>query len=94
LSGGSEVTSFDIKENQWSNDGFHESKAFLSKDETQKLDEFIFSFAGSIFSLLVNRFEGLCIDSLWKFEEQSKEWTKHSEINVSNKFWRNLMENF
>lgn len=93
MSGGSSVISFDTNENQWSNE-FFESKAFLSKDETRKLDEFIFTFAGSIFLLLVNRFEGLRLDSLWKFDEQSKEWTKQSDINVSNKFFNNINDFF
>ncbi|KAI6191218.1 hypothetical protein M3Y97_00204300 [Aphelenchoides bicaudatus] len=81
LSAGSSVIDFDIDKNEWNSNGFHESRSFLNKDESQKLDEIALTFANSIFMLLFNRFEGLQIKSLLQFDEQTKEWLTHSEIN-------------
>lgn len=91
LNAGSLVTSFDVKTNQWS--GFHRSSAFLTESETSKIDELLFTFAGSIFMLIFNRFEGLRVESLWTFDEKTLEWSKHSEINVCFKISDNNVLN-
>jgi len=78
LTAGSGVSTFHTSKNQWSS--FHEIPPILSESESHKLDELIFTFAGSIFMLLFNRFEGLKIESLWKFDEQKVGWIKHSDI--------------
>ncbi|CAD5229084.1 unnamed protein product [Bursaphelenchus okinawaensis] len=46
-----------------------------------KLDELLFLHSGTLFLLLFNRFEGLSLHSLWRFETQNSRFTKHSDIN-------------
>ncbi|KAI6226919.1 hypothetical protein M3Y95_00672000 [Aphelenchoides besseyi] len=81
LNAGSLAISFDTKTNKWNGNKFADVSALVSQNEQGRLDEIVFTFAGSIFLLLFNRFEGLRLESLWKFDEEKIQWTKHSDIN-------------
>ncbi|KAI6243726.1 hypothetical protein M3Y99_00035900 [Aphelenchoides fujianensis] len=81
LSWGSSAVSFDLQTNKWDEGGFSAIPAILGENERGKLDDLVFTFAGSMFLLLFNRFEGLRLESLWKFDEQQKKWTKFADLN-------------
>ncbi|CAD5229086.1 unnamed protein product [Bursaphelenchus okinawaensis] len=79
IANGSRCQSFNTYKKEWST--ISEVPAILEESQRGKLDELLFLHSGTLFLLLFNRFEGLSLHSLWRFETQNSRFTKHSDIN-------------
>ncbi|CAD5234717.1 unnamed protein product [Bursaphelenchus xylophilus] len=79
ISIGSSVQSFDVFKKQWSPVSL--VPPILEKQDQGKLDELLFLHSGKLFLLLFNRFEGLSLHSLWRFDQENLKFVKHSDIH-------------
>lgn len=81
ISSGTRLRIFDCNKKEWSQ--IKEIEAFKDQEDGAKLDEIVFNIYDEIYVLLFNRFEGVKLDSLWRFDHEHFKFEKYSSINVS-----------